>query len=115
MQYSSSHWVATLPQEAFMWRASHLPVVFPRGDHLSAQHTDDPVKALLVVWQQLVLIATPDLHKHSSLIQSFPGALNTIATHGLTLFMSSDMTSLGWAVLASIVTSTVKKNQKKQN
>lgn len=94
---------------------SHLPVVSPRWHHLLAQHADDPVKPLLVVGQQLVLISAPNLHKHSPLMQNLPHHLKTHShTHGshLTLFMSSDMISLGWAVLTSSVTSTVETIQK---
>lgn len=100
-----------------MSRGSHLPVVPPRWHHLPPQHADDPVKPLLVVGQQLVLIPAPNLHKHSPLMQNLPHHLKTHShTHRshLTLFMSSDMISLGWAVLTSSVTSTVETRQKEE-
>lgn len=95
--------------------ASHLPVVSPRWDHLSSQHADDPVKPLLVVWKQLLSISTPNLHKRISLMHKYSYNVHT-QTHRapLTLFMSSEMISLGWAVLASSVTSTVERTQKRR-
>lgn len=60
-----------------MSRRSHLPVVSPRWHHLPAQHADDPVKPLLVVGQQLVLIPAPNLHKHSPLRRNLPRHLKT--------------------------------------
>lgn len=37
--------------------------MFPSGDYLPPQHTDDSVKPLFIVWQQLVSISTPHLRK----------------------------------------------------
>lgn len=106
----------------------------PRGDHLPPQDTDDSVKPLQVVRKQLVSISTPHLQKHRQFISTNLQRLDAVCSSkvqlqwkieqnvsntpsssknvSLTLFMSSDIISLGWAVLESSVTSTVSKGDK---
>lgn len=50
---------------------------------------------------------------HEHVKTNKPGEPSMISFYMLTLFMSSDRTSLGWAVLESRVTSTVSKEDEK--
>lgn len=113
----------------------------PRGDHLPPQDADDSVKPLQVVRKQLVSISTPHLQKHRRFISTNLHRLDAVSVTfhvvqrfnfnekteqhmsnipssfknvSLTLFMSSDIISLGWAVLESSVTSTVSKEDTRE-
>lgn len=104
------------------------------GNPLPAQHAQDSVKSLPVVGQQLAVISTTHLlgqravhgqslcTKYDSLWVNFtfeipdlmwkPMRIYSDLETRLTLFMSSDRRSLGWAVSQSRVTSTVFKTGK---
>lgn len=49
--------------DLFTGHAPYLPVVSPGGNPLPAQHAEDSVKSLPVVWQHLVVISTTHLIK----------------------------------------------------